>query len=134
VVQLAKDESRSHNGLAQVNDDPGRGEGELGLDSSIDTAGEFLFVGSRRSKRDRPERLTGSISRSRGAVGTPRKARSEFASSISIDGKTFPAIPILMAREGDRVPNTNIDTSHSIHPMYLHGHHVLVLSKHGYPI
>jgi FtsP/CotA-like multicopper oxidase with cupredoxin domain len=49
----------------------------------------------------------------------------------TINGKLFPAVPMFMVAEGDvavmRIDNHSGET----HPMHLHGHHVLVLSRDG---
>ncbi|HEX4220798.1 MAG TPA: multicopper oxidase family protein, partial [Pseudonocardiaceae bacterium] len=52
----------------------------------------------------------------------------------TIDGQTFPNTPMLMVREGDLVEVTLIDRGHTDHPMHLHGHTALVLSKDGKPV
>src|SRR5215218_139243 len=53
------------------------------LSRSFDTAGEFLSVETSRSKPPRRGLPTASISRCRGAAGTPPESHSDFASSIS---------------------------------------------------
>jgi FtsP/CotA-like multicopper oxidase with cupredoxin domain len=40
---------------------------------------------------------------------------------------------MLMVRQGDLVETTIVNRSHNNHPMHLHGHHVLVLSRNGRP-
>ena len=49
----------------------------------------------------------------------------------TINGKLFPAVPMFMVAEGDvavmRIDNHSGET----HPLHLHGHHVLVLSRDG---
>ena len=52
----------------------------------------------------------------------------------TINGQTFPDTPMLMVREGDLVKVTLIDKGHNDHPMHLHGHTALVLSKDGKPV
>lgn len=56
-----------------------------------------------------------------------------FAYALTINGKLFPNTPMLMVREGDLVRTTFINHSSSHHPMHLHGHHMLVLSRNGVP-
>ncbi|QRG67108.1 multicopper oxidase family protein [Brevibacillus choshinensis] len=51
----------------------------------------------------------------------------------TINGKVFPHTPMLMAKEGDLVKMTFINRSYMDHPMHLHGHHMLVLSRNGAP-
>jgi len=80
AANTVSDECRRDNGLTWVNNDPGRFDGRLRLDSNI-------------------------------------------------VGKTFRAIPSLMLCEGDLLPITNSNTSHNVHSIHLHGHHVLVLSQ-----
>jgi FtsP/CotA-like multicopper oxidase with cupredoxin domain len=50
-----------------------------------------------------------------------------------INGHVFPDTPMLMVRQGDLVTTTIVNRSHNDHPMHLHGHHVLVLSRNGTP-
>ncbi|GMK37013.1 hypothetical protein PCCS19_00660 [Paenibacillus sp. CCS19] len=56
-----------------------------------------------------------------------------FAYLLTINGKVFPDTPMLMVREGDLVRTTFVNHSSSHHPMHLHGHHMLVLSRNGVP-
>ncbi|SHF25096.1 Multicopper oxidase with three cupredoxin domains (includes cell division protein FtsP and spore coat protein CotA) [Seinonella peptonophila] len=49
----------------------------------------------------------------------------------TINGEIFPNTPTLMVQKGDFVKTTFINRSFATHPMHLHGHHVLVLSKNG---
>jgi FtsP/CotA-like multicopper oxidase with cupredoxin domain len=51
-----------------------------------------------------------------------------------INGKVFPETPMLMVKEGEWVKTTFINRSGMDHPMHLHGHHMLVLSKDGKPV
>ena len=52
----------------------------------------------------------------------------------TINGQVFPLTPMLMVRAGDLVKTTFINRGHTDHPMHLHGHHALVLSRDGRPI
>jgi len=56
-----------------------------------------------------------------------------FALLPKINGRVFPNTPMLMVRQGDLVKTTIVNRSHNDHPMHLHGHHVLVLSRNGTP-
>ncbi|MBM7790256.1 multicopper oxidase family protein [Tenggerimyces flavus] len=56
-----------------------------------------------------------------------------FTFPPTINGKVFPDTPMLMVREGDLVKTTIINRGHLDHPMHLHGHHVLVLTRNGIP-
>ncbi|MEV8374150.1 multicopper oxidase family protein [Kribbella sp. NPDC056861] len=49
----------------------------------------------------------------------------------TINGHQFPDVPMFMVTEGDVVTMTLKNTSGQVHPMHLHGHHVLVLSRDG---
>jgi len=48
-----------------------------------------------------------------------------------INGHSFPKTPTLMVREGELVKVKIVNRSHQNHPMHLHGHHALVLSRNG---
>ena len=50
-----------------------------------------------------------------------------------VNGHVFPDTPVLMVRQGDLVATTIVNRSHNDHPMHLHSHHVLVLSRNGTP-
>jgi FtsP/CotA-like multicopper oxidase with cupredoxin domain len=49
----------------------------------------------------------------------------------SINGKLFPDVPAFHVSEGDVVLMRIENHSGSVHPMHLHGHHALVLSRNG---
>ena len=49
----------------------------------------------------------------------------------SVNGEIFPDTPMYVVREGDLVKMRIENDSGSVHPMHLHGHHVLVLSRDG---
>jgi FtsP/CotA-like multicopper oxidase with cupredoxin domain len=49
----------------------------------------------------------------------------------SINGKLFPNVPMFVVAEGDIVRMRLKNTSGQVHPMHLHGHHALVLSRNG---
>ncbi|MBB4675039.1 multicopper oxidase family protein [Crossiella cryophila] len=51
----------------------------------------------------------------------------------TVDGRVFPDAPMLMVREGDLVRMTFRNKGMNDHPMHLHGHHVLALSRDGTP-
>jgi FtsP/CotA-like multicopper oxidase with cupredoxin domain len=51
----------------------------------------------------------------------------------SINGHLFPDVPMFMVTEGDTVVMTIENHSGKIHPMHLHGHHAVVLSRNGAP-
>jgi FtsP/CotA-like multicopper oxidase with cupredoxin domain len=49
----------------------------------------------------------------------------------SVNGKLFPRTPMYVVRRGDLVRMTISNHSGAAHPMHLHGHHFLVLSRNG---
>lgn len=51
----------------------------------------------------------------------------------SINGHLFPDVPMFTVAEGDIVVMHIENHSGEVHPMHLHGHHVLVLSRDGKP-
>ena len=57
----------------------------------------------------------------------------QFILKRTINGAVFPDVPSLVVRKGDLVKVTFLNRSFSEHPMHLHGHHMLVLSRNGTP-
>jgi FtsP/CotA-like multicopper oxidase with cupredoxin domain len=51
----------------------------------------------------------------------------------AINGGIYPDVPVFVVEEGDLVEITIVNDTNVIHPMHLHGHHVLVLSRDGVP-
>jgi FtsP/CotA-like multicopper oxidase with cupredoxin domain len=49
----------------------------------------------------------------------------------SVNGRTFPDVPMYVVDEGDVVRMTISNSSSESHPMHLHGHHAVVLSRNG---
>jgi len=49
----------------------------------------------------------------------------------SINGHLFPDVPMFMVTTGDIVRMKIANTSGEVHPMHLHGHHAVVLSRNG---
>lgn len=49
----------------------------------------------------------------------------------TINGRMFPDVPMFHVREGDVVAMRIVNDSGDVHPMHLHGHHVVVLSRDG---
>ena len=49
----------------------------------------------------------------------------------SINGHLFPDVPMYVVDEGDVVRMTLSNHSGEVHPMHLHGHHAVVLSRNG---
>ncbi|MCW3839858.1 multicopper oxidase family protein [Micromonospora yasonensis] len=51
----------------------------------------------------------------------------------TLNNRSFPDVPMLMVAPGDLVEVTYVNRSGQHHPMHLHGHHMLVLSRDGRP-
>jgi FtsP/CotA-like multicopper oxidase with cupredoxin domain len=49
----------------------------------------------------------------------------------SINGGIFPDVPVFVVEKGDLVAMTITNDTKAVHPMHLHGHHALVLSRNG---
>ncbi|MDQ0574206.1 multicopper oxidase family protein [Agromyces albus] len=49
----------------------------------------------------------------------------------TINGRMFPDVPMFHVSEGDVVAMRIVNDSGDVHPMHLHGHHVVVLSRDG---
>ncbi|HET9141286.1 multicopper oxidase family protein [Actinophytocola sp.] len=54
-----------------------------------------------------------------------------FALRQTINGQVFPDAPMHMVREGELIRMTFLNRGDEDHPMHIHGHHFLVLSKNG---
>ena len=52
----------------------------------------------------------------------------------SINGHLYPDMPMMTVREGDVVHMTISNHSGEVHPMHLHGHHAVVLTRDGKPV
>ncbi|HJT94357.1 MAG TPA: multicopper oxidase family protein [Mycobacterium sp.] len=52
----------------------------------------------------------------------------------TINGHRFPDVPMFMVREGDVVLFRFENNSGEVHPMHLHGHHAVVISRDGKPL
>jgi FtsP/CotA-like multicopper oxidase with cupredoxin domain len=51
----------------------------------------------------------------------------------AINDGIYPDVPVFVVEEGDLVELTITNDTNVVHPMHLHGHHVLVLSRDGVP-
>lgn len=51
----------------------------------------------------------------------------------TINGRHFPDVPMFVVARGDVVRMTLTNNSGQLHPMHLHGHHAVVLSRDGVP-
>ena len=49
----------------------------------------------------------------------------------TINGRLFPDVPMFHVREDDVVAMRIVNDSGEVHPMHLHGHHIVVLSRDG---
>jgi FtsP/CotA-like multicopper oxidase with cupredoxin domain len=49
----------------------------------------------------------------------------------AINGKLYPRTPMFMVARGDLVRVVLVNDSGNVHPMHLHGHHFLVLTRNG---
>ncbi len=52
----------------------------------------------------------------------------------AINGEIYPNVPTFVVEEEDLVQIRIENDTDSVHPMHLHGHHVLVLSRDGMPV
>jgi FtsP/CotA-like multicopper oxidase with cupredoxin domain len=52
----------------------------------------------------------------------------------AINGRIFPDVPMFLVEDGDLVAIEVANETDADHPMHLHGHHVLVLSRDGVPV
>lgn len=57
-----------------------------------------------------------------------------FGSHWTINGRVYPSMPMFVVRRGDLVRITIVNHTGADHPMHLHGHHFLVLSRDGRPL
>lgn len=53
--------------------------------------------------------------------------------AYTVNGQVFPHVDPIEVREGDVVRITVANRGFDVHPMHVHGHHVLVLSRNGEP-
>jgi FtsP/CotA-like multicopper oxidase with cupredoxin domain len=51
----------------------------------------------------------------------------------TINGHLYPDVPMFVVSKGDVVRMSITNHSGEVHPMHLHGHHVVVLSRNGVP-
>jgi FtsP/CotA-like multicopper oxidase with cupredoxin domain len=54
-----------------------------------------------------------------------------FGFHWSLNGGVYPHVPMFVVARGDLVKVEISNTTSSVHPMHLHGHHALVLSRDG---
>ena len=56
-----------------------------------------------------------------------------YGNWYTINGKMIPNVPMFMVRQGDVVRLHFVNNTTAVHPMHLHGHHALVVSRNGQP-
>ena len=56
---------------------------------------------------------------------------TRFGWQWTINGKTYPDMPMFMVRRGETVEFSFTNRSGAAHPMHLHGHHMLVIAHDG---
>jgi FtsP/CotA-like multicopper oxidase with cupredoxin domain len=110
--------------------------------------GSALVLGSGAAPEPQPEKLVDLLHYGTEApIGfDPSKADRRFDYSVgrrpgfldgkpglwwSINGHLFPDVPMFVVEEGDIVRMRIENHSRSVHPMHLHGHHAVVLSRDG---
>lgn len=64
---------------------------------------------------------------------TPRFVGGAPSYAYTVNGQVFPHIEPIEVDEGDVVRITVANRGFDVHPMHVHGHHVLVLSRDGVP-
>ena len=52
----------------------------------------------------------------------------------AVNGRIYPRTPMFMVREGELVRMRIVNRTGAYHPMHLHGHRMLVLSRNGRPV
>jgi FtsP/CotA-like multicopper oxidase with cupredoxin domain len=127
----------------------GRADLEVTAPARIELGASALAIGSHVPPAARPTTTLDLL-----AYGTPaplgfdpEQADRRFRYSIgrrpgfldgkpglwwSINGHLFPDVPMFVVAEGDVVRMTISNHSGSAHPMHLHGHHAVVLSRDGH--
>lgn len=63
----------------------------------------------------------------------PRFLQGVPVNGYTVNGTVYPQIPSIVVDEGDVVQLTVANRGWETHPMHVHGHHVLVLSRNGEP-
>jgi FtsP/CotA-like multicopper oxidase with cupredoxin domain len=58
----------------------------------------------------------------------------QFTALKTVNGEVFPHAPMHLVREGELIRMRFVNRDSEDHPMHLHGHHFLVLSKNGDPV
>jgi FtsP/CotA-like multicopper oxidase with cupredoxin domain len=58
----------------------------------------------------------------------------KFGWQWTINGKTFPDMPMLVVKAGELVRISFHNGTGADHPMHLHGHHMLVIARNGRPV
>jgi FtsP/CotA-like multicopper oxidase with cupredoxin domain len=126
----------------------GRADLEVTAPARVELGAAALVVGAPVASVSQPEKTLDLLSYGSPApLGLdPSKADRHFTYSIgrrpgfldgkpgmwwSINGHLFPDVPMFVVAEGDVVVMNIKNHSGSTHPMHLHGHHAVVLSRNG---
>ena len=97
-------------------------------------------AGSTRPRTGSPPRRRSTPASHFDRASASRSAASSASSTAgpawhwTINGGIFPDVPMFVVEEGDLVARRSRTTRTPIHPMHLHGHHMLVLSRNGRPV
>ena len=127
-------------------------DGAVGLQLGDTEAGLALSPDGRAGPPPTPEPRTefDPLDYGRAGGGPPFSADSRFDRSFRLDigrkpgfldgrpgfhwtinGGIFPDVPMFLVERGDLVKVTISNDTDAVHPMHLHGHHMLVLSRDG---
>ena len=52
----------------------------------------------------------------------------------AVNGGIYPDVPTFVVERGELAKVTIVNDTSGVHPMHLHGHHMLVLSRNGHPV
>jgi len=88
------------------------------------------------SPRERPFDLTSDFDRTF-VVDIDKRfgfLDGKFGRHWTVNGKLLPRLPAQIVSKGDLVKMTFVNRTEEDHPMHLHGHHMLVLSRNGEPV
>lgn len=69
-----------------------------------------------------------------GTWETSERSRGMMGGFWAVNGKAYPEIPSIKAKQGDLVRLRLINVTQSYHPMHLHGHYFRVIAEDGHPV